>query len=143
MNHNESRQIFLGNLSYDATPDEVVAELRQAGIGAARVRIATWRETGAPRGFGFLDLESTELRSIEDVIDYINASEVEIRGRVLRADRARARTSRPLDAQEERARNEATWQKQPRRKGKKPKRGSGSRGHIHNEFQRGCSEFED
>jgi RNA recognition motif-containing protein len=140
-NSNEPRQIFLGNISYDAHPDDVVAALRMANIGAARVRLATWKETGAPRGFGFLDLETSELRSTEEVIDRINEAEISLLGRVMRADLAKPREPR---SDPERARNEATWREPDKKKGSKPKgkRPGGGRGRSRSEFQRGRNEFE-
>ena len=138
-NSNEPRQIFLGNISYDAHPDEVVDALRVAGIGAARVRLATWKETGAPRGFGFLDLEATEARATEEVIDAINAAEISLCGRIMRADMAKARKPAPGA---ERARDEAVWRSKPSKKrGKKDQR-PGGRARSRNEFQRGRNEFE-
>lgn len=140
--NNESRRIFLGNISYDAHPDDVVTALREAGIGAARVHLATYRDTGAPRGFGFLDLEASEVLSIEEVIDCINSAEISLCNRVIRADLAKPRKPAP-DA--ERARNEATRREPDKKKGGAPKgRRSGSRGRSRNEFQhgRGRNEFE-
>jgi RNA recognition motif-containing protein len=138
---NEPRQIFLGNISYDAHPDDVVTALRAVGVGAARVRLATWKETGAPRGFGFLDLETGELRSTREVIDLINEAEISLLGRVMRADLAKPREPRP---DSERARNEATWREPGKKTGSKPKgkRPGGGRGRNRSEFQRGRNEFE-
>lgn len=140
-NQDQPRQIFLGNISYDAHPDDVVNALREAGIQAARVRLATWKETGAPRGFGFLDLESGETRPVEDVIDAINNAEVSLLGRTIRADAAHPRKSAPNS---ERARNEATWQEKGKKRGggAKGKRPGGGRGRSRSEFQRGRNEFE-
>jgi RNA recognition motif-containing protein len=134
---NEPRQIFLGNISYDAHPDDVVEALREVGIGAARVRLATWKDTGAPRGFGFLDLEASEARSTQAVINIINEFEISLHGRILRADMAKARKPSP---DSERARNEATWRDKPGKK-KGQKRLGGGRGRSRNEFQRSRNEF--
>lgn len=132
-NSQQPRQIFLGNISYDATPQEVVDVLRNAGVGAERVRIATYKETGAPRGFGFLDLASSEPRSTETVIEYINSFEIVLFGRVLRADIAKERPPRPSN------------DNAPRREGKKFKKGkrpSGGRGKGTHEFQREDRDFD-
>ena len=108
------RQIFLGSVSYDATPEEVAAALRLLGIGVARVRLSTEKETGTPRGFGFLDLDATEQRSEEDVIRVINQAYIQLHKRVLRANLARERGQAP----------------------------EGGRGQARNEFKRGRHEFE-
>jgi len=131
VNPNQPRQIFLGNISYDAKPQDVVNALCDVGVGAARVRIATHKDTGSPRGFGFLDLEPTEDRPTEEIIEFINGVEVEVFGRVLRADVAKERPPRPESA--------------PRRddkKRQKSKRPGGGRGKGANEFQRGRHDFD-
>lgn len=139
-NQDQPRQIFLGNISYDAHPDDVVTALREAGVQVARVRLATFKETGAPRGFGFLDLEPS-LRPVEDVIAAINDAEISLLGRVMRADTAKPRKPAPGS---ERARSEATWQEKGKKRGggSKGKRPGGGRGQSRNEFQRGRNEFE-
>ena len=134
---NEPRQIFIGNVSYDAVPEDVVLALREVGIDVERVRLATHRETGAPRGFGFLDLGSREKRSTEEVIEHINEVEVYLLGRVLRAAEAHKRPARPAP-DPGRAHDGDAWNG---KKAKKPKRG-GSRGHSTTEFRRGRHEFE-
>lgn len=135
MPHNKSpepRQIFLGSIHYDATPADVVAALQRAGVAVARVRIATHRETGAPRGFGFLDLAAGELRSTAEVIELINLAEVEVFGRALRADVAKERPQHPTGDARER----------PARGAQRKPRSSGGRGRARSEFQRGRSEFD-
>lgn len=134
---NEPRQIFIGNVSYDAVPEDVVLALREVGVDAERVRLATFKETGAPRGFGFLDLSSREKRSTEEVIEHINASVVDLLGRVLRAAKAHERPPKPAP-DSGRAHDGDAWNN---KKAKKPKRG-GSRGHGTTEFKRGRHEFE-
>jgi len=139
-NNDQPRQIFLGNISYDARPDAIVDALRAVGVHAARVRLATHRDTGAPRGFGFLDLESSETRPIAEVIDFINDAEIALFNRVMRADLANPRKPAP-DA--ERARNEATWKPAKKRGGNpKGRRPEGGRGRSRNEFHRARNEFE-
>lgn len=128
---NQPRQIFLGNISYDARPQDVIDALRGVGIGAARVRIATYKETGGPRGFGFLDLDATEARPTAEVIQYINDIEIAVRGRVLRADAAKERPPRLEQPTH-----------QDGRRSKKGGRPSGGRGKGANEFQRGRNDFD-
>jgi hypothetical protein len=128
---NDTRQIFLGNVSYDAQPEDVVLALQEVGIAVARVRLATWPETGVPRGFGFCDLDPREKRSLEEVIDHINEVEVDLFRRVLRAAKANARPPRPAA---EAPRND--------KRGKKKARPGGGRGKGTNEFKRGRNEFD-
>ena len=55
--------IFVGNLAYTATEEEV-RELFE-GYGAVdTVRLATERDTGRPRGFGFVEMpDATQARA--------------------------------------------------------------------------------
>jgi len=138
VNPNQPRQIFLGNIPYDATPQEVVASLRNAGVGAERVRIATYKETGAPRGFGFLDLASSEPRSTETVIEYINSFEIVLYSRVLRADIAKERPFRP--GKDHKGREGREFHEEGR--AKRGKRPGGGRGKGAHEFQRGDRDFD-
>jgi RNA recognition motif-containing protein len=47
--------IFVGNLSYRATEDEIRALFEQFGA-VERVHIVTDRDTGQPRGFAFVEM---------------------------------------------------------------------------------------
>lgn len=60
------RRLFVGNLSYDTT--ELVLRDLFATVGTvADAKIVTDRETGRPRGFGFVEMSSDqEARSAMD-----------------------------------------------------------------------------
>jgi RNA recognition motif-containing protein len=47
--------IFVGNLSYQTTQDELYAAFAQFGT-VERVNIVTDRDTGQPRGFAFVEM---------------------------------------------------------------------------------------
>jgi len=49
------KNIYVGNLSFDAS-EESVRSLFQAHGTVDRVNICTDRETGQPRGFGFVEM---------------------------------------------------------------------------------------
>src|SRR3954464_13773056 len=49
------KNIFVGNLSFDATSDSVRALFEQFGT-VDRVNLITDRETGRSRGFGFVEM---------------------------------------------------------------------------------------
>ena len=48
-------QIFVGNLAFTATADEVRQVFEGYGV-VETVRLLTDRETGQPRGFGFVEM---------------------------------------------------------------------------------------
>ena len=51
-------KLFVGNLTYSTTEDDLRALFEQGGWTPLSVRIITDRETGRSRGFGFVELES-------------------------------------------------------------------------------------
>ena len=52
----EINRLFVGNMPFRMTQDELYDLFAQAG-GVASVHIPTDRETGRPRGFGFVEME--------------------------------------------------------------------------------------
>lgn len=51
-----SERVFVGNLSYSLTEGELRAAFEENGFKVAEVAIVNDRETGQPRGFGFVTL---------------------------------------------------------------------------------------
>ncbi|MGM0595706.1 MAG: RNA recognition motif domain-containing protein [Myxococcota bacterium] len=76
--------IFVGNLSYDLTEDELSQAFEQYGE-LSSVKIITNRFNGKSRGFGFVEFEDEE--SGQKAIDELNGQE--LKGRPLRVDKAR------------------------------------------------------
>ena len=81
--------IFVGNLSYDSTEDSIRALFTQHGE-VASVKLITSRETGQPRGFGFVEMPNDE--EARAAIAAVNGSELD--GRALNVNEARAKTKR-------------------------------------------------
>src|SRR5262245_5763159 len=54
-----SAKLFVGNLSYQATEDDLRELFQQAGT-VQSVRIVTDPFTGRPRGFGFVEMSTPE-----------------------------------------------------------------------------------
>ena len=52
-------KLYVGNLSYTTTEEELHALFTQAG-GVQSVTLPTDRETGRPRGFGFVEMATEE-----------------------------------------------------------------------------------
>jgi RNA recognition motif-containing protein len=76
--------IFVGNLSYQTTQDELYAAF--AAYGAVeRVNIVTDRDSGQPRGFAFVEM--TERKDAETAIEQLNGAQMN--GRALNVNEAR------------------------------------------------------
>jgi cold-inducible RNA-binding protein len=76
--------IFVGNLSYQTTQDELQAAFSQYG-NVERVNIITDRDTGQPRGFAFVEM--TDKREAEAAISHLNGAE--LNGRAMNVNEAR------------------------------------------------------
>ncbi len=76
--------IFVGNLSYQTTQEDLQAAFSQYG-GVERVNIVTDRDSGQPRGFAFVEM--TERRDAETAIAQLNGAEMN--GRALNVNEAR------------------------------------------------------
>jgi len=82
--------IYVGNLSYDASEQDVTDVFADYGK-VKRVYLPTDRETGRMRGFGFVDLDS---EAEEDAaIEALDGAEW--LGRTLRVNKAQPRESKP------------------------------------------------
>ncbi len=83
-----TKKLYVGNLPYDATADE----LREAFSAFGRVlsaTIATDRETGQSRGFGFVELAE----GAEEAIRGLN--QARLGGRNMTVNEAKPREERP------------------------------------------------
>jgi cold-inducible RNA-binding protein len=76
--------IFVGNLSYQTTQEDLLAAFSQYG-GVERVSIVTDRDTGQPRGFAFVEM--TNRNEAEQAIAQLNGAE--LNGRALNVNEAR------------------------------------------------------
>jgi RNA recognition motif-containing protein len=63
-----SAKLFVGNLSYQATEEDLRELFQQAGT-VQSVRIVTDQFTGRPRGFGFVEMSTQEeaTRAVEQL----------------------------------------------------------------------------
>jgi RNA recognition motif-containing protein len=78
--------IYVGNLSYDVTQEDLTSVFTEYGT-VTRVQIPTDRETGRPRGFGFVEMSSD---GEEDAaIEALDGAEW--MGRTLRVNKAKPR----------------------------------------------------
>ena len=81
--------IYVGNLSYDTTDRELEAAFAAYGA-VTSARIATDRDTGRPRGFGFVEMANQT--EAEAAIAALNGTQLQ--GRTLNVNEARPREDR-------------------------------------------------
>ncbi|MBU1068459.1 RNA-binding protein [Myxococcota bacterium] len=80
--------IFVGNLPFSTTEAEIHNLFSQYGT-VISVKLIADRETGRPRGFGFVEMEDAEANV---AIDALN--EMDFNGRPLRVNKAQERAPR-------------------------------------------------
>jgi cold-inducible RNA-binding protein len=54
------KKLYIGNLPFQATEEQIVALFTQTGVTAANVTLVRDRFSGQPRGFGFVEINSDE-----------------------------------------------------------------------------------
>jgi RNA recognition motif-containing protein len=81
--------IYVGNLSFNATEQDVRTLFERHGK-VDSVKLIMDRETGKPRGFGFVDMEQSEAQG---AIQALNGHQMN--GRPLRVNEAQERPQRP------------------------------------------------
>jgi len=83
------KNIFVGNLSFRATEDSVRSLFQTHGT-VDRVNIVTDRETGQPRGFGFVEMSDDH--EGDKAIAALNGADLD--GRALNVNEARPKAER-------------------------------------------------
>jgi len=81
--------IYVGNLSYEVTQEDLSGVFAEYGT-VKRVQLPTDRETGRPRGFGFVEMETEEEETA--AIEALDGAEW--MGRDIRVNKARPREDR-------------------------------------------------
>ena len=79
------KKIYVGNLPFSATEDEVRSEFSEFG-NVISVALINDRETGRPRGFGFVEMGDVEALAAIQALDGKDMG-----GRSLRVNEARPR----------------------------------------------------
>lgn len=82
--------IYVGNLSFNATEDEIREMFTQYGE-VSSVNIITDRETGRSRGFAFVEMPDGE--QAKEAIEKVNLAEID--GRAVTVNEARPKRDRP------------------------------------------------
>ncbi len=81
-----SKKIYVGNLSFSSTQEDLEALFGRHGT-VASVNVITDRETGRPRGFAFVEMESAS--DADDAIRALDGSN--LGGRDIRVNQAQDR----------------------------------------------------
>jgi RNA recognition motif-containing protein len=84
-----AKNIYVGNLTWDATADDLLALFQEHGA-VSRAQVITDRETGRSRGFGFVEMDNDA--EAQKAIDELNGKP--FRGRPLTVNEARPREDR-------------------------------------------------
>ncbi|MEJ2685623.1 MAG: RNA-binding protein [Gammaproteobacteria bacterium] len=82
------KSIYVGNLPFSASDEDIRTLFSQYGTVHA-VKLVMDRETGRPRGFGFVEMEAGDAAT---AIERLNGTE--FGGRTLRVNEARERADR-------------------------------------------------
>ena len=86
----EEMKIYVGNLAYRTTEDDLRAAFEPYGT-VTSVDVITDRETGRSKGFGFVEMPEND--EAQKAIDALN--EQELGERTLKVNEARPRQPRP------------------------------------------------
>ena len=81
-------RLFVGNLPFSADESTIRSLFEQKNLEVEEVKLITDRDTGRPRGFGFVELGNSE--DADRAIRELNGSELD--GRQLNVNEARERT---------------------------------------------------
>jgi RNA recognition motif-containing protein len=84
-----SKRIYVGNLPYRTTEDDLRRIFEEYGA-VLSVNLVNDRETGQPRGFGFVEMNDSEADTAVDALNNAN-----IGGRSIKVNEARPRQDRP------------------------------------------------
>jgi len=81
--------IYVGNLSYDSTEQGIRKLFEQYGE-VLSVKMIEDRDTGRPRGFGFVEMDASGASA---AVQALNGTDLD--GRTLKVNEAKPRESRP------------------------------------------------
>jgi len=81
----EQKKLYIGNLDYGTTEDNLKSLIEEKGASAKEVKIIIDKYSGKSKGFGFAEFETEE--QAQQIIDALN--EQEFNGRKLIVNKAR------------------------------------------------------
>ncbi len=84
------KRLYVGNLSYDSTEDSIRSAFAEDGRSVTEVVVMTDRDTGRPRGFGFVEMGSDS--DAQAAIEAMDGASLD--GRNIKVNEARERQPR-------------------------------------------------
>ena len=81
----EASKLYVGNLSFNTTEEELKGHFEQKGIQTKSVTIIKDKYTGRAKGFGFVEVESEEI--LQKAVEALDGQELS--GRKLKVNKAR------------------------------------------------------
>ena len=78
-------KLYVGNLDYNTTEDEIRSHFEQKGIQSKSVTLIKDKYTGRAKGFGFVEVESEEV--IQKAIEALDGQD--LNGRKLKVSKAK------------------------------------------------------
>lgn len=84
------KRLYVGNLSYDSTEESIRAAFSEDGRSVSEVQVMTDRDTGRPRGFGFVEMSSDQ--DAQAAIQALDGTNLD--GRNITVNEARERSPR-------------------------------------------------
>jgi RNA recognition motif-containing protein len=81
----DEKKVYIGNLEFSVTEEEVRKAIEDKGISVKEVKIITDKFSGKSKGFGFAEFETEE--GAQQTIDALN--DQDLKGRPLRVSKAR------------------------------------------------------
>ncbi|MDR3043682.1 MAG: RNA-binding protein [Desulfovibrio sp.] len=84
-----SKSLYVGNLPFSASEDEIRDLFSQHGQ-VLSVKLISDRETGRPRGFGFVEMEAADANGAVEALNGYSFG-----GRALKVNEAQPRAPRP------------------------------------------------
>jgi len=82
----EKNKLYIGNLEYSVTEEELTKTFNDNGISIKELRIIKDKYTGKSKGFGFVEVDNED--DVQKAIDILNGKD--LKGRNLRVSRARS-----------------------------------------------------
>ena len=81
----EQSKLYVGNLDYNTTEDELKSHFEEKGVQTKSVTLIKDKYTGRAKGFGFVEVESEE--AIQKAIEALDGQE--LNGRKLTVNKAK------------------------------------------------------
>jgi len=93
----EESKIYIGNLDYGVTEEDLKAALTEKGLQAKEVTVIKDKYTNRSKGFGFAKFDTEE--EVQKAIEALNG--VELKSRSLNVSKARAKSESKFNGRRE------------------------------------------